>query len=56
MVDLRPAKAEAQRLLPPGHPVRLALMQEPDFIPADTAQQKLETYIRLALAMRDTRK
>lgn len=53
MVDLRPCKAHALQVLPPDHPFRIAILQEPDFLPADRADGKLETYIRLAMGLRN---
>ncbi|MHB1262676.1 MAG: hypothetical protein ACYC2H_13295 [Thermoplasmatota archaeon] len=38
--------------MPPGHPFRIAILQEPDFLPSGSADGKLETYIRLALGLR----
>lgn len=51
LIDLRKAKEAALRL-PYDHPVRLALLQEPDFLPRPEGIGKLETYIRLAMALR----
>jgi hypothetical protein len=51
-MDLRPLKAEARRLLPPGNGFRVALLAEPDHLPHARAIEKLETYLRLALALR----
>lgn len=46
-VDFRRCKEAAGRLLPPGHPVREALLREDDFVPSQAAAVKIETYIRL---------
>jgi hypothetical protein len=54
-VDLRPLKAEARRLLPPGNSFRIALLAEPDQLPRALALVKLETFLRLALALRGTK-
>ena len=51
VIDLRACKAAAMRLAP-SHPVRLGLLQEPDEVPRKEGLAKLETYIRLALALR----
>jgi hypothetical protein len=54
-VDLRPAKEAARRLLPAGNPFRVALLQEPDWLPPGVAQDRIRAYLRLALAMRGTK-
>jgi hypothetical protein len=54
VIDLRPLKEEARRLLPPGNGFRIALLAEPDQLPRAVALEKLETYLRLALALRGT--
>ena len=51
VIDLRRCKAAAMRL-PPNHPLRLAIVQEPDELPRSRGLGKLETYIRLAMALR----
>jgi hypothetical protein len=47
IVDLREAKREAAQVLPPGHPVREALLREPDELPCVEGRAKIETYLRL---------
>ena len=52
VVDLRPVKAGAQRLFPPGHPLREALSQEPDVLPRSQAQARFVVYLRWAWTYR----
>ena len=52
VVDLRSVKAGAQRLFPPGHPLREALCREPDVLPRSQAQVRLEVYLRWAWTYR----
>ncbi len=49
LLDLRELKREAVRLLPRGHPVRVALQREPDLLPAAEGRSKLAVYARLLL-------
>ncbi|MHB1262404.1 MAG: hypothetical protein ACYC2H_11895, partial [Thermoplasmatota archaeon] len=53
MMDLRPLKVHAAKAYPADHPFRLAVLQEPDFLPQDVGAAKLETYLRLIMALRD---
>ncbi|MCA1839472.1 MAG: hypothetical protein LC723_03960 [Actinobacteria bacterium] len=53
MVDLRPCKREYERLLPPWHPNRIAILREPDFLPLAEAVAKAETYLRIAASWED---
>lgn len=53
MVDLRPLKTEFERLLPPWHPNRIAILREPDFLPLAEAVAKAETYLRIAASWED---
>ena len=54
VVDLREAKAEARRLLPASHPVRLVLEREPDvLVGPETAH--LAVLLHLILAHRNER-
>lgn len=53
MVDLRPCKREFERLLPPWHPNRIAILREPDFLPLAEAVAKAETYLRIAASWQD---
>ena len=46
-LDFRPLKAAARTRLPPGHPLRAILEQEPDAVPRAEGLVKLETYVRL---------
>lgn len=46
-VDFRRLKTAVTRLLPAGHPVREAVLQEPDEVPADVALGKADTYLRM---------
>lgn len=50
VIDLRPLKEGARRLYPPGHSVREALANEPDFILRTDAIAKLPLLLRLTLA------
>jgi hypothetical protein len=52
LIDLRACKVHVTKALPPDHPFRLALLQEPDFLPKPAGVAKLETYLRLAMALR----
>lgn len=52
IIDLRECKAQANRLLPHGHPVRVALSKEPDFVPRNEGLGKLQAYIRMLYALR----
>ena len=52
VVDLREAKAGAQRLFPAGHPLREALCREPDVLPRSEAQARVGVYLRWAWACR----
>lgn len=54
VVDFRRLKAAVTRLLPAGDPVREAVLQEPDHVPADLALGKADVYLRL-LKGRQTR-
>jgi hypothetical protein len=47
IVDLRPAKAEAGRVLPPGHPGREAIMISPDAVSEAAFDLLVPTWIRL---------
>lgn len=49
-IDVRRIKDAARRLYPAGHPVREALLREPDSLPRGEALGKLEAYLRMALA------
>lgn len=49
-VDLREAKATIGRLLPFGHPLREAFLQEADFLTLEEARGKLPLYLRMFLA------
>ncbi len=51
-VDLRECKAEARRLLPPGHPVRQVIESEPDVLGGPDAGSRLALVLRLVLAHR----
>ena len=51
-IDLRRAKAEALRILSAGHPVREALVLEPDFLPRPEGLAKIEVFIRVLFALR----
>lgn len=53
MVDMRPCKREFERLLPPWHPNRIAIMREPDFLPLAEAVAKAEIYLRIAASWED---
>ena len=52
MIDLRGCKAEARRLLAPGHPVRVVLEAEPDMLDAEAAAGRLPLLMRMVLAHR----
>lgn len=52
VLDLRDLKAGVCRLLEPSHPLRIAVMQEPDQLPRAQGIARLQAYARLALAMR----
>jgi len=54
VVDFRAVKAGVQRLFAPGHPLREALLREPDQIGRDEARNRLAVYLRLACAYRRT--
>lgn len=49
LLDLRATKERIAIILPPGHPVRELLLQEPDFVPGDEAVVKFEMFARLLL-------
>ena len=49
-MDFRRLKAAASRLFPAGHPLREAVMQEPDDVPASLALGKADAYLRLLQA------
>lgn len=51
-VDLRECKAEAHRLLAPGHPVRAILDAEPDFLQPIDAMSRLPWLLRIFWAHR----
>jgi hypothetical protein len=51
-IDLRDCKAEARRLLAPGHPVRTLLEAEPDLIEPADALNRLPLLLRVLLAHR----
>lgn len=51
-VNLRDIKAGVQRLFPPGHPLREALLREPDELTREDARSRLVAYVRLACAYR----
>ena len=51
-LDLREFKAEARRLLPVGHPVRVVLEAEPDHLAGPDAVGRIEVLMRLILAHR----
>lgn len=53
-VDLRACKDEIAHLLPQGHPLREALLREPDEVPWSEGIAKLETYLRLAKVLQLT--
>ncbi|MCI4346918.1 MAG: hypothetical protein L3K07_09245 [Thermoplasmata archaeon] len=46
-VDLREAKSEATRALPPGHPGREALLAQPDELPTAEFDALIPALIRL---------
>lgn len=52
LVDLRPVKKRALEILPPGDPVREALIKEPDLLPRAEGLFKLATYARVLMAKR----
>lgn len=52
-MDFRQLKAEARRLLPRGHPIREALQNEPDLLPADEGRTKLAVYARVLAQLRE---
>lgn len=52
VLDLRGLKAGVCRLLEPEHPLRIAVMQEPDQLPRAQGIARLQAYARLALALR----
>jgi len=51
-IDIRMVKETARRLYPPGHPLREAILGEPDSLPGSQALGKLEAYLRMVLAGR----
>lgn len=51
-VDWRHVKAEAAKRLPPGDPVREALLREPDDVPVGLVAGKMAAYLRLLLIRR----
>lgn len=51
-IDLRECKAEARRLLPPGHPVRTLFEAEPDIMELSDAATRLPLLLRVVLAHR----
>lgn len=51
MVDFRPLKATAMRVLPGTHPLRIAVLAEPDWVPRGAALAKLETFAHMAYAL-----
>ena len=53
LVDLRQLKAETRRLLPRGHPIREALQDEPDLLPAEEGRTKLSVYARVLTRIRE---
>lgn len=55
VLDLRPCKQRATKLFSPGHPLREALLNEPDFLPRAEGLAKLEAYLRMLLVMRESR-
>jgi hypothetical protein len=50
-IDLRPSKETVARLLPVSHPLRVALQQEPDFLPRDIGRAKIEAYLWILLSL-----
>ena len=50
--DLRQCKAEARRLLPPGHPLRQLIEAEPDELSGPDAASRLTMLLRVILAHR----
>jgi hypothetical protein len=50
--DLRACKAEARRLLPPGHPLRTLIESEPDDLIGADAPARLTMLLRVVLAHR----
>lgn len=53
VMDLRPLKIHAATAYPASHPFRLAILQEPDEVPYEVGAAKLETYLRLVMALRE---
>ncbi len=51
-LDLRELKAEARRLLAPGHPVRVVVESQPDYLAGPEAVGRMEVIIRMILAHR----
>ena len=51
-VDLRRLKQATIRLYPSGHPLREAILREPDELPTDQAAGVLEAYLRMAFMLR----
>lgn len=51
LADFRYAKNAAREHLPPGHPVREAMLSEPDFMPQAEKDVKVHTYARMLLAL-----
>ena len=52
-LDLRDLKRDARRLLPRGHPIREALQDEPDLLPAEEGRAKLAAYARILTRLRE---
>lgn len=52
LVDLRLVKKRVLEILPPGDPVREALVKEPDLLPRPEGLVKLATYARVLMSKR----
>jgi hypothetical protein len=52
LVDLRLVKKRALETLPPGDPVREAIVKEPDLLPRSEGLVKLATYARVLMSKR----
>jgi len=52
LVDLRLVKKCVLEILPPGDPVREALVKEPDLLPRPEGLVKLATYARVLMSKR----